>query len=171
MRQSATGQKIGNLMALVIFCAFTAAVLLVLMLGANIYQGISSRNSASADQRLAVSYIEAKLRHNDTWNAVYLGSFQSNEGATDIPTLYLEEDYDSIIYNTMIYCYDGWIRELYCEKGLEFAPDAGIKVLPAKNLDFSFDPQTGLISIICVDNQGATLRLNVLPRCMGGIEL
>lgn len=171
MRNPDRGQKIGNLLALLIFCAFTAAILLVLMLGANIYQGVSGRNTASADQRLAISYIEAKLRHSDTLDDVYLDSFRGYEELTDISTLYLEEDYGDSVYHTMIYCYDGWIRELYCEKGLEFTPDAGIKILPAQSLDFKQDAETGLVSIICVDNQGAALRLSILPRCEGGIEL
>ncbi|NLF79900.1 MAG: DUF4860 domain-containing protein [Clostridia bacterium] len=171
MRNSNRGQKIGDLLALLIFCAFTAAILLVLMLGAHIYQGISDRNSANADQRLAISYIETKLRHSDTLDGVYLGSFQGYEELNAISTLYLEEDYGDSVYHTMIYCYDGWIRELYCEKGLQFTPDAGMKILPAQSLDFENNAQTGLISIICVDSQGAALRMSILPRCRGGIKL
>jgi hypothetical protein len=171
MRQTAYGQKIGNVFALLIYCAFTAAILLVLMLGAQIYQGMVERNTINADQRTAISYIEAKLRHSDTLGDVYTGSFQGYVEFPYISTLYLEENYGDLTYHTMIYCYDGWLRELYCEKGLEFLPEDGMKVLPVQRLDYQEDADSGLIKITCVDNQGITFELNILLRSSGGIEL
>jgi len=171
MRKLQYGHKIDSVFALIIFSAFAAAVLMVLILGAHIYKDIALDNEIVNDQRIAVSYIEAKVRHNDTLDNIYVDGFQGYTGETDIDTLYLEEDYGDLTYHTMIYLFDGWIRELYCEKGLALNPEDGTKIIEAQALRFAVTEETGLLHITCTDKNGLIVNLDILPRCKGGIAL
>ena len=166
MRRTIIPHKIDSVFTLLIFCAFSIAVLMVLIFGARVYEDIIAQNQDSENQRITVAYIEAKIRHNDTLDNIYVDSFKGYTEETAIDTLYLEEDYGTHTYHTMIYLADGWVRELYCEKGLNFNPDDGSKIVEAEALNFIIDPQSGLLSITCTDKTGTTMSLSVLPRCM-----
>ena len=170
MRKPSSTQRVDTVFALLIFCAFAAAVLLVLLLGVRVYEKVAARSDEAYDQRIALSYISAKIRHADTQENIYVGSFEGYEKHPEIGVLYLEEDYDSATYHTMIYFSDGWIRELYCEKGLAFNPEDGEAILEAQALSFETE-ENGLIRIICTDQNGVRMSIFVLPRCKGGLAL
>ena len=45
---------------------------------------------------------------------------------------------------TWIYCYDGWLRELFSAAGEAFSPDAGEKLLPSRGMSLKLED--GLLS-------------------------
>lgn len=171
MRKLQNSQKIDSVFTLLIFCAFAAAVLLVLILGAQVYENVTARSDAANDHRLALSYIGAKISHNDTLDNIYVDSFWGYQEEPDINTLYLEEDYGDISYHTMIYLADGWIRELYCQKGLQFNPQDGLKILEAQELTFYQYEDSGLLYITCMDKNGSSMSLYITPRCIRGVSI
>ena len=48
------------------------------------------------------------------------------------------------VYQTMIYLYDGWVREIFCEVGYSFDPEFGQAILKGSKLQFTA-LQDGLI--------------------------
>ena len=67
--------------------------------------------------------------------------------------LALYEDIDGVRYKTLIYCADGYVRELFFEDGLQFLPEDGQPVVPAKTLQVKRKSDT-LIQLICIGEDG-----------------
>ena len=64
------GHSIDTLFALVLFGLFAMLVLLVLMSGAGAYRGIEQSMQSHYDQRTALNYVAAKVRHYDAADCV-----------------------------------------------------------------------------------------------------
>ena len=59
-----------------------------------------------------------------------------------VDALVLLEEIDGIEYETRVYCYDGYLRELFAEAGGEFLPGDGEQILKAQALSVQRDGQT-----------------------------
>mgnify|MGYP000031294994 CR=1 FL=1 len=97
---------------LLVFSLFAACVLMVLLTGADAYQRLVERDQTAFDRRSCTQYLATKVRQGDGQGQIWVDTFAEDEGPQ---CLYQEEDG----YLTRIYCYDGWLRELYAQ------PDAG----------------------------------------------
>ena len=51
------------------------------------------------------------------------------------------------VYETYIYCYDGWLWELYTEEGFAVSVSDGEKILPLKDFVAEFDTTQHMIKI------------------------
>lgn len=168
MRPPSSQHKLGTPFVLLVFCLFTITLLLVLLLGANVYRNVNARAAAAYDQRVCLDYLAAKLRHYDQAGMVFCADFHDPKrepAAAELPTLYLCQEVEGELYQTRVYFHDGYLRELFAAAGLEFAPGDGQAVLPADELNF--DQQGRLITIFCRSgDQGQSLSL--LLRSQGG---
>jgi hypothetical protein len=134
--------------ALVLFGAFALAMLMVLMTGAQVYQGIRDNVENRYSEETCLSYISMKARHYDAaGGAVYLGDVG---GA---PALMMREEYDGVGYITAIYYHDGSVRELYADEEFDFEPEAGLEIMAVNSLSFSFGDD-GLLDVRCVGTGG-----------------
>lgn len=139
--------------ALMLFFVFTASVLFVLATGASVYKNVTSNMQSNYEDRTSIAYINAKIRHYDSLNGddnnIKIGEIDG------IPSLVLTENYDGIVYNTFIYCLDGYIKELFVEEGVEIGATEGFNITPVDNLEFK---QVGenLISVNCSSNHVTT---------------
>ncbi len=147
MNRKNGSHSIDFVFVLSLFCVFAACVLLSLMLGTKIYTAMSADAAQSHYRRTAVSYITEKLRHCDTADAAQVSELQGE------PALILTETYGDVEYETTIYVWDGWLRELFCQKGLEFDGSAGSKIIEANSVEFSLLGDN-LIQIRYTDPQG-----------------
>lgn len=121
--------RLDFIVMLITFCAFAASVLIVLMFSGIVYKDISDKAEKSYEDRTGISYVWSKVKNGE--GGVYVGDFQG------ISVLCLEEESDMTTYLTMIYLYDGWVRELVSEEGLEFSPSDGMPVVEAETLYFT----------------------------------
>lgn len=80
--------------------------------------------------------------------------------------LLLSEEIDDQPYLTRIYCYDGWLRELFAAAEDPFAPEDGEKILPAQALTLHME--SNLLHAELTDNSGQTISLTLSLR--GGEE-
>jgi hypothetical protein len=136
--------------ALVLFGAFAMAMLMVLMTGAQAYQGIRDNVEQHYSEETCLGYISMKVRHYDSaGGAVYMGDVGG------IPALMLREEYDGVGYITAIYIKDGYVKELYADESFEFEPDAGLDILAAGSLTMSF-VEDGLLAVKCVGTGGGS---------------
>ena len=123
-------QKMDTVFVLMIFCIFAASVLVSLMFGGSIYKNMTDISNENYEENICLSYIWMKVKNSDESDSIYTGTFQ------DISVLCLDENYDGITYQTMIYLYDGWVRELFTELGYEFNLEFGEPVARAESLFF-----------------------------------
>lgn len=139
---------VDRLFVLVLFCVFALAVLLVLVLGAQSYGGSVRRAQEGYNGRTALSFFATKVRQYDGAGSVELCRFGGGEA------LCLRETVEGTSYLTYLYCYDGALRELYCEEGLDLAPEDGTELLPLEELRLE-ETDRGLLRATCTDEVGS----------------
>ena len=144
MPKAIRGQKIDTVFVLLIFSVFAVSVLIVLMLGASIYQNISEISEEGADERLVLSYVWTRVKMSNDAGVVYVEDFY---GAN---ALMIDEVIGDRYFQTVIYFEDGWLMELFSEKGIGLNRSDGSRVLRVDNLQFE-EVDFGLIKITAGD--------------------
>lgn len=152
MMKKASGHKMDTVFVLIIFCVFALSVLFVLMLGVSIYKNVTGLTQDGNDEQIALSYIWSKVKNDDRNGTLSVGDFYGYS------SLFFDEEYDGVEYRTMIYYYDGWIRELTSEKDLEFEPVDGTEIMRIGDLSFS-EQGHGIIKVA-----SGELSLMISPR-------
>jgi len=149
------GRKTDTVFVLIIFCVFAFSVLMVLMLGARIYQNLTDITRDGQDERTALSFVWTKVKNCDEAGTIYAGEYQG------ISALFFDEELGGTMYETVIYHYDGWVYELFSEKGLGLGPEDGVQIIRVDGLSFE-ELSHGLI-------KASTAKTNLLisPRGTG----
>jgi len=160
MKKHQSGQSISALAALVLLAVFAVGLLSVLLSGAGAYRRLSERDRNSYDSRTCIQYVAAKVRQAPAPGSVSLSKF----GAGDC--LILSEQVDGWEYLTRIYCYEGWLMELFAASGDDFAPEDGERLMPLNR--FSLVLEGSLLQVNTVDTQGFEHRLLLSLRGGGG---
>ena len=142
-------------MALLLFGVFAACVLLVLLTGANAYRRLTERDRAAYDRRTCVQYVATRVRQADRAGGVSVSEFGG------VPALELAETVEGTDYVTRVYCYDGWLRELFSTADAGLDPAAGEQVLEAEDMELTLED--GLLTVTVTDGNGAenTLTLSL----------
>ena len=119
-----------------LFAVFSTVLVL---LGARAYRSISARSSVNDNSRMASSYLRSMLRADDALDAVSL------ETEERVETIAMRRTYDGEEYITRIYVYDGMLRELFTDAGMEFEPENGEEVCPAQTM--TAKAENGLLTV------------------------
>ena len=133
--------NLGFLLVLLVFALFMVSALLVLLTGADVVQGITERDQKSYEQRTAVQYIATRVRQADQACMISVRTTDAGD------RLVLAEEIDGILFETLVYCHDGYLRELFCAGGYDPGAEFGEKILPAEQF--------------CVIDQGEYLELEI----------
>lgn len=133
MKKEPRKSKITDLMSLLVFGVFAVCVLAVLLTGADVYKGLVDRGAEDYDRRTAAQYITTRVRQADAAGSVSVEDFGGQSA------LVLREEINGKTYLTRVYCYDGFIRELFTAENGSFSPEDGEKLLEAEQLSFSLD--------------------------------
>ena len=120
--------SIDTLFALLLYGMFTVLSLLIVLLGSQIYRTVVDKTSMGSDVRMASSYVVNKIRGGDAAGCIRLDDING------INVLILEEKETDIQYETLIYYYDGAMRELLQKPGDMFRPEQGEKLVSAAGL-------------------------------------
>lgn len=144
--------KITQLMALLTFSVFAVCVLLVLLSGADVYQRLTKEGECQYDRRTAAQYLTTRVRQGET---VTVGEFSG------LDTLEFRETVNGQRYITRVYCYNGYLRELFTMEDGSFLPEEGEKLLKAE--DLSLSAENGLLTaqITLPDGSVRTLLLSL----------
>lgn len=137
MKQQKTKTKLSDLAALLVFGVFALCVLLVLLTGADVYGKLVDRGQGAYTRRTAAQYLSTRIHQADQ-GAVTVEDF----GGLD--ALVLREEIGGSAYLTRIYCYEGWLWELFTAEGGKFSPEDGQRLLEADSLSVSLE--NGLLS-------------------------
>ena len=159
--------KISDLLSLTVLTVFVLCALLVLLLGGRVYRNLAEAGEETdmeqLDQVLEETYRSRTACQYLTTRVQQAGEVSiSDFGGSD--ALVIREEVGSRVYVTRIYCYDGWLRELYCAENADLQPVDGEKVLEAESLSLSLED--GLLHAK-IDGSGLILQLRsgreVLP--------
>lgn len=118
--------QIDGLLALALLGLFAVCILAVLLSGARTYRRLAARDDAAYDRRTAVQYVATKVRQADRIGSVAVEEFGG------VQALLLREELEGELYETRIYCHDGYLRELFTVADSGLLPEDGEKILPAQ---------------------------------------
>ena len=155
MRTNAKKRKIDALAVFLLFGLFAVCILSVLLTGADAYRRLAQRDQLSYDWRTAGQYLSTRVRQADRAGAVTVRSF----GGVD--ALVLTEEIDGSAYETLVYCYDGYLRELFVSAGGDFSPEDGEEVLQAQSLSLVLDDRLLTADLIGPAGETQTLTLSL----------
>lgn len=110
----------------------------VTLMGTGVYRAVAGDADANSAQRTALSYVVNQIRRADA-GGVAVGTF----GGADALRL-TETGEDGSVYVTLIYCFEGSLRELYMEEDTGLAPEDGMPLLELSSLDLSVTENGGL---------------------------
>lgn len=157
MRRKQIQHHIDALIALLLFGVFAVCVLAVLLTGADAYRRLTQRDQAAYARRACTQYIATRVRQADGQDAVAVTDLEG------VQALLLGGDEE---YVTYIYCYDGWLRELYCWAQQPMSPEDGQGLVAAEGLDLSLED--GLLTVQVTSAQGGEDTLVLSLRSGGG---
>ncbi len=115
------------LFVLALFVVFTLSALVLVILGANVYQQTISYMDENYTARTACSYLTEKVHQNDLYDSISIGQLE------DTPALLLSRKINDTSYVTCLYLYEGSLRELFMRQGSDIGDDplsAGKEILP-----------------------------------------
>lgn len=151
--------QIDGLITLVLFGVFAACVLSVLLTGAKVYRDLTAEDREAYDRRVCAQYVTTKVRQIPSGDTIEV----SEHDGTDV--LSFGEEIEGEDYITRIYCYDGWIRELFTFRDAEFFPEDGEAVVQAQAMELGLDDD--LLTVELTDSDGAEIHLALTLRGKG----
>lgn len=153
MKNEREHSRITGLMALLVFAVFAVCILAVLLTGAGVYRHLVDRGEADHARRTAAQYVTTRVRQADRAQSVTVEDFGGAEA------LVLREEIGGAVYLTRVYCFDGYIRELFTAENGVFSPEDGEKVLEVQALSFSLEDASLLARITLCDGSVQELTL------------
>ena len=157
MNRAIRGRSIDTIFVLIVFSIFAFSVLMVLMLGANIYRNINDLSRYEQYEHTALSYVWTKTKNFDNTDSISVGDFNG------VSALFINETIGGTEFRTVIYHHDGWLFELFSEAALDFSIDDGIRIIRTEELFFE-EAGNGLIRV-------TTGRMQLLLSPRGGLNV
>ena len=127
MKQKAAG--FSQFLTFLVFALLSVCTLLLLLSGAGVYRRIAQRSSEADASRTAARYLTTRVHQSERGASV--------EPFGDTEALVLRETVADRTYLTRVYCYEGYLMELYTAAEGDFAPSDGEKLFPVEALSFS----------------------------------
>ncbi len=146
-------RNMSGVLVLLVFAVFMVSVLLVLLSGADTVQRLTRRDQQSYHHRTAVQYITTRIRQADAAGAVSIRHSEAGD------TLVLTEEIEGWVYETRVYCCDGYLREMFCEAGAALPPEFGEEILPMEDFSASMSQDTVRVTLSLPDGTAEELFL------------
>lgn len=141
------------LFAVALFTLFAILSLLLVLGGADSYRGVVRDTRQNNEARVSLSYVTNKVRAYDRAGAVRV------EERDGIAVLVLEEAVENTAFQTLIYAYDGALRELYLRSGFVFHPENGTKIAGAERFLAETDGALVIVTVTVPGAQAVTAKV------------
>ena len=128
----------------------------ITLMGSSVYRSTVSASDQHYTVRTAASYLANQVRQGDRSGSVFVTAFGDGDAL-----MVTEGD-----YYTLLYCYEGQLRELYAETGSGLTAADGLPILALDALEIS--AEDGLLTLSVV-GEGAAASLSLSPR--SGVSL
>ncbi|MBQ9513072.1 MAG: DUF4860 domain-containing protein [Lachnospiraceae bacterium] len=141
--------KVQTIAVVLLLLMFAFASLLLIALGASVYEkNVTDMQEVSKD-RTALAYVTQKVRQADAKGSIRCGAFPVPwESSYHSDALIFTKEIRGENYDTYLYAYDGSLCELTVRQGSDITPDMGAPILPAEALIVREDEAiTGLLHI------------------------
>ena len=123
----------------------------VALLSSSAYQAVERASGENSQGRVALSYVISQLRAGDTVDGIRM--LQYGDGiALGIA------DGENKDYETLLYCHDGALMEMFAERDLGLEPSAGMKIVAISSIEIGMT--NNLLHICIVDANGNVSQTN-----------
>lgn len=153
-----------GLLVLLLFGIFAVCILAVLLTGAGAYERLVQRGRQTYAERTVPQYISTKVRQADAEEAVNIGMLDG------IEVLELSEQINGERYITRIYCYDGYLRELFSTANGNFKPEDGESIIAAEQADYFMQDNCLTVEVTGTDGKKTRAVLNLRSTAGGKKE-
>jgi len=153
-----------GMVVLLLFGILAVCVLGVLLMGADAYRGLTQRDRAGFERRTTAQYIAARLHHADQSGAVLVRDFSGQSA------LVLKEEIDGSVYETIVYCYDGYLCELFVPENSDFEPVDGTQLMALSSAEFQLNDPLLTVELIHADGSEEMLHLALRSERRGNHE-
>ena len=136
------------LFLLALFFVLTATSVALVVLASGTYSRQVQDSEDSFASRTALSYVTEKIHQADEYGAVYAGTFDGQDA------IVIRQTYSEQPYVTYLYEYDGYLRELFIQDGVDAKASDGRKILASDCLSFD-ETQDGLFHLYCTNKDGS----------------
>lgn len=150
-------------MALLLFGVFAVCLMVVLLTGADSYQGLTRRDQVSSDSRTCAQYLATRVRQADIDQSVSVAEFDGGDALCFTQSVAGDD------YVTRVYVYDGWLMELFCKADSSLAPGDGERIMAAQSLEAWEEDGLLRLTVTPADGEPVELLLN-LRSGEGGLE-
>lgn len=156
------------LFVLTLFAMFTISSLLLVMIGATVYQNNVETMSDNFDTRTSLSYITEKIRQNDIISMSDItASSISIDDLAGCQSLKITQTINDEKYCTYLYFYNGYLKELFVKEDRflgDTVLDAGQNIINIQ--DFSIEAiDTNLFRVKVTNNNGDLDQVIISTRC------
>lgn len=127
--QKVGGQMMSMLFTMLLFLVFVLCALFTVLTGSKVYENIYTRMEADFAGNISLNYIANKVRQGDEAGSI---SVRQIDG-TDV--LELEQEVEGMEYVTWIYCYDGYICELFTDTESGLGLSDGLPIIECEGLN------------------------------------
>jgi len=141
----------------ILFFVFLICALLIVTIGSSVYTRTTRNMNEHFTIKTALSYIVEKVRQNDVHGGVAL--FEQ-EGITGLK---LQREYNGNSYVTLIYVYDGYLKELFLRTGSKVTLRNGNALMEMISLAVE-QPLNTLYRITLTDDSGNSRSVSVAER-------
>lgn len=142
-------------MPLVVFFLLSVCLLTVLLTGVRIYRNTVQQGEGYYLSRTAVQYLTTRVRQADRRGQLSVESFEG------IPALVCREEIQGEGYKTLVYCHDGFLKELFCAEAGHLHPADGEKLFALQALQLQLEPPVLLAQITLPDGSCRQIRLHL----------
>ena len=139
---------------LALFAMFAFSALVLVIIGANIYNGVVERMDSNYISRTESSYIIEKIRSADEEGRISLASFNGRDA------IVIEDTVSDRTLCTYLYEYEGSLCELYTDPAYGLSPEGGDAVLPISSFSLT-ETAPGLVRIAFQDDSHTDICLYV----------
>ena len=161
MNQSQTRHHIVDLLfVLALFGVFALSALVLVTIGADVYQNTVQDMESNFDSRTAMAYVTEKIRQNDEYGSLSIGRLE------DTDALILSQDIDGETYITYLYLHEGSLKELFMKEGTDLVGNplsAGQTIMPLASLQMA-QVSASLFTFELTTTDGEVKQLFLSPR-------
>ena len=152
MKNKTLKHDISIMAPLIMLIIFSVCVMFVLLFGAKLYKKTLNRDQSGSEVRTVNQYLTTRFRQGDGKEMIFIGDFDTAAECEKGDTFFFAEKINSVTYYTRIYCYEGYLCELFSESDAVFERQDGERILPLTDLQFS---QTdGLVTVTVTHANG-----------------
>jgi prepilin-type N-terminal cleavage/methylation domain-containing protein len=138
------GYTLIELMLVVALLAlFGISTLSLVVSGSSAYRTIMEKKEIDSELRVALSYMDTKVKQNDMKDTLRLESNPAGDGKALVITEEIEEN----AYETWIYLSGGKLREVMVQKGEPVQDDLGFEIADIEGFRAEYEPDGKLLHL------------------------